>query len=645
MLQIKGVGIPKLTQVLFLINPKVFLPFDTAGVLPLGIGKFLKPPATMSWDEYVDEMGRIRAAFPGCECYEINVIGYLWTSGQLPRKGNRWYQISASDDGWPDFVDSNWVYHRGQGDEHPPAGGEVPPGPKQVFRLDEPKPGDVVLVRSGRQGGRGIGIVYLNDYSEQSSRAGRIHVLWVNKEQASLAATMPTVPFWVFWKTGADVRWGRGWKRQHCRYDIGGSQGVLYLEVIPKGVSMRIETLVKETLDLQGFRVGRVDGGTDEIVVRIVADGRYAPRCGECGEKAKYRDERRERRYRHVPLWGIPVTLVYTLRRVRCKGCGLRVEAVPWAEGKQRFTRAMSVTMAEWAKLLPWSHVARMFGCSWSTVQQAVKAVVAYGRERQELDGLTHIGVDEIARKRGHVYMTVVYDLKKSRLVWVGDGRTRETLERFFDFLGEDRSKRLEAVCCDMWRSYVNAVRARAPQALIVFDKFHIVSHLGKAVNEVRREEIREKGQAHKDLVKNSRYLWLKNPWNLTGGQAERLATLVRLNTEVHRAYLLKEMFRRFWEYKRPGWAKRFLKLWCAWAVGTGLSPLRKFARTMLRHMDDILNYFRARITNGAVEGMNNKAKVVMRRAYGLRTAESCATNLYHCLASLPMPELSHRFA
>ena len=117
-----------------------------------------------------------------------------------------------------------------------------------------------------------------------------------------------------------------------------------------------------------------------------------------------------------------------------------------------------------------------------------------------------------------------------------------------------------------MWRSYVNAVRARAPQALIVFDKFHIVSHLGKAVDEVRREEIREKGQAHKDLVKNSRYLWLKNPWNLTGGQAERLATLVKLNTEVHRAYLLKEMFRRFWEYKRPGWAKRFLKLWCAWA-------------------------------------------------------------------------------
>ena len=258
---------------------------------------------------------------------------------------------------------------------------------------------------------------------------------------------------------------------------------------------MRIETLVKDTLELKGFRVAGVEGDTEEIVVRIVPDGRYAPRCGQCGGKGRYRDRRRERRYRHVPLWGIPVTLVYTLRRVRCERCGVRVEAVPWAEGKQRFTRAMSATMAEWARLLPWSHVARLFGCSWPTVEQAVKAAVAWGRQRQDLSGLTHIGVDEIARKRGHVYMTVVYDLKERRLVWAGEGRTRETLERFFDSLGEEGSKRLEAVCCDMWRPYVNAVRARAPQAVIVFDKFHIVSHLGKAVDDVRRQEIREKGR------------------------------------------------------------------------------------------------------------------------------------------------------
>ena len=275
---------------------------------------------------------------------------------------------------------------------------------------------------------------------------------------------------------------------------------------------MRIETLVKETLDLEGFRVGGVEGGTDEIVVRIVADGRYAPRCGGVRGEGEVPGRAAGAYSGHAGLHPLPSALQSDV------GCVWRRFLGP--RGSSGSPGRCSVTMAEWAKLLLWSHVARMFGFAWSTVEQAVKAVVAYGRERQELDGLTHIGVDEIARKRGHVYMTVVYDLKKSWLVWVGDGRTRETLERFFDFLGEDGSKRLEAVCCDMWRSYVNAVRARAPQALIVFDKFHIVSHLGKAVDEVRREEIREKGQAHKDLVKNSRYLWLKNPWNLTGCSA-----------------------------------------------------------------------------------------------------------------------------
>ena len=181
-LQVKGVGIPKLTQVLFLINPRVFLPFDEHAVLPLKVGRFKKPPTNMSWADYVDEMGRIRTAFAGCHPYELNVIGYLWTDGYLTLNGNRWYQFDASDDEWRDFRDNNWVYHGGQGDQ-------------QHGRLDEPNPGDVVLVRSGTREGRGIGIVYRNDYSEQSHRNGRIHVLWVNKKQAPLAADIPAVRF------------------------------------------------------------------------------------------------------------------------------------------------------------------------------------------------------------------------------------------------------------------------------------------------------------------------------------------------------------------------------------------------------------------------------------------------------------------
>ncbi len=176
-LQIKWIGVPKLTQVLFLINPRAFVPFDGKSVLPLGVGGYKKPPAKMSWADYVEAMNRIRIVFPGCQPYETNVIGYLWTSGRLPSKGNRWYQIGASEDGWRDFRDNHWIHHGGQ-----------------TYGLDEPEPGDVILVRSGRQEGRGIGIVYRNDYTKQS-RNGRIHVLWVNKKQAPLAANMPATRF------------------------------------------------------------------------------------------------------------------------------------------------------------------------------------------------------------------------------------------------------------------------------------------------------------------------------------------------------------------------------------------------------------------------------------------------------------------
>ena len=195
-LQIKWVGVPKLTQVLFLINPRAFVPFDGKAVLPLGVGRYKKkPPAKMSWADYVDAMDRIRTVFPGCQPYETNVVGYLWTSGRLPRKGNRWYQIGTSENGWRDFRDNHWVHHDGQGDIGRLDEGEMPSERGQDYRLSEPEPGDVVLVRSGTRKGRGIGIVYRNDYAKQSHRNHRIHMLWVNKKQAALAPDMPATRF------------------------------------------------------------------------------------------------------------------------------------------------------------------------------------------------------------------------------------------------------------------------------------------------------------------------------------------------------------------------------------------------------------------------------------------------------------------
>ena len=248
-LRIKKVGVPKLTQVLFLINPRAFLPFDASAVLPLGIGTLKKHPTNMSWDDYVRETDRIRAAFPGCECYEINVIGFLWTDGHLPRKDLRWYQIGTDDDEWRDFRDNHRIHHDGEADIDRPGDGVTPAakpgehgrpragmGARAWELLDtgryerkkewlaaaakehitaptadrhwvrwnrwwakqqqqEPEPGDVVLVRSGTREGRGIGIVYRNDYGEESQRKDRIHMLWVNKKRGPLAADMPGTRF------------------------------------------------------------------------------------------------------------------------------------------------------------------------------------------------------------------------------------------------------------------------------------------------------------------------------------------------------------------------------------------------------------------------------------------------------------------
>ena len=178
----------------------------------------------------------------------------------------------------------------------------------------------------------------------------------------------------------------------------------------------------------------------------------------------------------------------------------------------------------------------------------------------------------------------------------------------------------------------------------MVFDRFHIVRHLMDAVDQVRRDEIREKGAAHKQLVTRSRYVWLKNPWNLTDAQATRLSQLEGLNLKINRAYLLKEAFREFWNYRRVGWAKRYLSRWFWWATHSRLPPMRDFAWMLRRHQDDILNYFRVPIHNGSVEGLNNKAKLIIHKAYGFRTARNYIRNLYHCLGDLPLPKIMHRF-
>src|SRR4029434_2104034 len=249
------------------------------------------------------------------------------------------------------------------------------------------------------------------------------------------------------------------------------------------------------------------------------------------------------------------------------------------------------------------------------------------------------IGIDEVSRRKGQVYLTVVYDLERRVLLWVGEDRTEEAVKKFFlEDMGRRRCRTLQVVCMDMWAAYAKLVREHAPNAQILFDRFHIVKHLNEAVEEVRRSEMRRLTAREKVPFKRSRWLLLKNPWNLTAEQKERLSTLVRWNAPIVRAYYLKESFQLFWEYRQPARAGEQLKKWMNAAMRSRLEPFKKFVRMLRNHLDGVLTWTKLRLSNGAVEGMNNKIKSVSHRSFGFRSAKHFIAAIYHCCARLPLP-------
>ena len=408
---------------------------------------------------------------------------------------------------------------------------------------------------------------------------------------------------------------------------------------------MLVASIVRKTLGVKDHRVVQVQMKDGEIMVELDRCRRRRLICSGCGKRCRYRDRLPVRRWRHVALWGIPVTLVYRPSRASCPACWICVEWIPWSLGKSPLSRQLIHTLAVYSRLLSWDAVATLFEVSWSTVASAVRSAVAYGLVHRSTEGIRFIGIDEVSRRRGHHYVTNVYDLETKRLLWSGEGRKEETLRAFFDEWGEERTARLEGVCCDMWKPYITVLQERCPQAVLVFDKFHIIRHLMEAVDAVRKMETRTLREGDSDLLKGTRYIWLKNPWNLTEKQNQRLGDLMKANLKTFKAYLLKELFRRLWEYKRKIYAYRYLKKWFWWATHSRLQPLRDFAWMLRRHEDGILAYFTIPLTNASVEAMNNKAKQVSHRAFGFRTAKTYIDNLYHCLGQLPLPQPMHKFS
>jgi len=372
-------------------------------------------------------------------------------------------------------------------------------------------------------------------------------------------------------------------------------------------------------------------------------------RCSGCHETASGYDQMPQRGFEFIPIWGFAVILLYCMRRVDCRRCGVKVEEVPWGTGKHQLTKAYMLYLAQWARKLSWKETAQSFHTSWEKVHQAVAYVVEWGLVHRQLGPIRAIGVDEIAYGKGHQYLTLVYQIESNctRLLWVGEKRTKEAFQKFFDLIGTELAQRIEFVCSDMWKPYLDLIEKNCTNALNILDRFHVVAKLNLAIDEIRAGEARQLiKDGYEPVLKKSRWCLLKRPENLTDTQRIKLRDVLRYNLKSVRAYLFKEYFQRFWEYDSPAWAGKFLDQWCSEVMRSRIDPLKKFARTLRNHRELLLNYFRARkaFSSGIVEGLNNKAKVTMRKAYGFRTFKATELALYHVLGKLPEPPLAHRF-
>jgi len=416
---------------------------------------------------------------------------------------------------------------------------------------------------------------------------------------------------------------------------------------------MQLKTILNRIQKFNCFVYGSIRWVEDAKEPTIEADLRpranSRPICSECGRKRPGYDRLPTRSFEFVPMWGIKVFFRYAPRRVNCPICGIRVERMPWSEGKHRLTDTYAWFLAGWARRLSWKEVAEAFRTSWDHVFCSVEMAVTWGRAHRDLSGIEAIGIDEIQWQRGHRYLTLVYQIDAGcrRLLWIGKKRKVKTLLGFFRWFGKERTAELSYICSDMWKPYLRVIAKKAGHAIHILDRFHIMANMSKAIDKVRAQEAKElKDKGYDPVLTKSRWLLLKRPENLTEKQETKLADLLQYNLKSIRSYLLKEEFQLFWSYSSPYWAGQFLDKWCTKTMRSKIDPMKDIARSLRNHRPLLLNWFRAKgqFSSGIVEGFNNKAKLTTRKAYGFKTYYAAEIALYHALGALPVPKTTHIF-
>jgi transposase len=399
---------------------------------------------------------------------------------------------------------------------------------------------------------------------------------------------------------------------------------------------VRVTTAYKRMLELPGAWVRDVGFGEQAMIV-TVALRRKKPICAGCGAIGLRIKDHRVKRWRHLDVGGVRCHVECRLRRLYCPGCGDLPEMVEWARGGARYTRDFDDLTAWLAQQMNQTQVTRLMRIGWETVGKILERVVAEKLPAGRLDGLELIGVDEVSYGADHKFLTCVANHETGGIVWATEGRNSASLQAFFDGLTDEQKASIRAVSIDMSAGYEKAIRDSLPDAEIAFDPFHVVQLGSKAADQVRRDEYNKHGRSSSGegkWIKGARYSLLKDTANQSPKQLLKLAEVVTTNKAMYRAFLLYGELRYIYRLPKEEAAER-LDAWLAWASRSRLKPFIKLARTIRQHKQGVLAAIKLNLSNGRLEALNSKVRLLSHRAYGFHSANALIAMIYLCCAGI----------
>jgi transposase len=375
-----------------------------------------------------------------------------------------------------------------------------------------------------------------------------------------------------------------------------------------------------------------------------VAHGGGAVACPECGDECTIADHAPIRTWRHLDTMQFETKIAARTPRADCKKCGVKTIAVPWATKHSRFTLMFEAFAID--VLLACGNIksaAGLLGITWGSAQRIIDQAVERGIERRELENIEQVGMDEKSFRRGHNYITVLNDIGNSRVLEVTEGRDEKAANKAWTAVPEEQRVQVKAVAIDMWTAFENAAQANAPQADIVYDRFHISKYLNDAVDKVRRKEHKALKEEGDERLVGSKHSWLFNPENMKEERWLKFQSLKDSELKTSRAWAIKEQFRWFWDYTYPKSAETFFRSWYGWAARSRLDPIIDVAKMLKKRLPNILTYFRHQITNALSEGYNSRIQTIKSSARGFHTFKNYrARILFHCGKLDLKPEMAH---